>query len=926
MLEVSPVDLQKQATNRGKGNGASYVPWIWIGEFPNQGEEKCLHGRKVARQHMLLSQIERHLFEIAEEDPNIIDIREQYPLDPKITQEIADRLVVRHPTDNTRRRLFIMTTDFLLDSINGKEAWAVKHSLNLRDERTLQKLEIEKEYWKQLGIPWHLYTEKEAGIYGSINSKYLTEDLLINGSDPTLKHIVVTAAQELLKLPTPLDAAGQKLDVQLGLRNTSLHILKEVLRNREWDYNPYACNLRHDAVLIAHHKDGSPIIRPQAGVEIKWEDYQSSKISTIRDNMYLQRNEIRTKKLRKVKAKKPKQSKIKPRKIHTQPPKATKKQLQVTEVIRPYNGELFFGTLGRLYESLGKPPVTTFLKYIFGSVNTNPGTDIALKLNKLSERLPPKLRPNIEKLRNNHTLEPYILGFVTWANKSKYQLQAKLKSCPQCRVEDSANKGEAYWHRIHQIDKIAWCPTHECALEVSKRPSIRQGQTRVYSPEFFSPDESEPTKIINPGSKQVHLVFIQMVQAILNKRNIPWEKELKSIWGELERQGFTRGKQVDGWKVLATAKEKFGEDMENLYQIPNNAKGRRIVSNILNSADPNPHRILFLHALLDLPVWKQKAEAVRAPIDYRESRKGVAVKKRNRRKVFLAEIKGKLPSERVAAFNEMLDTDRLWVTKLEETRGKRREKSKTKLCALDAIMADKVRTIAANLRNIAGKPVWIKTSTIIKEAKTDGPAVHKCRKQVLTSKALAEATESLKDIMKRRIEWAKSQVEGSAIHGWEFKCFAGVRGLKEQAEVPEEHTIAWINERKSQEEQKAAQELDGHAAAAVAKAAFKCRQTNKRPIWVKLSNILKAAGKDAELIKQCAEQELTKAALHREIDTADTLISRRIEWAKQVIPKGKYLNRYDIKRLLGVKGWKKPPTIKTLKPLLERSCKTMPPS
>ena len=70
------------------------------------------------------------------------------------------------------------------------------------------------------------------------------------------------------------------------------------------------------------------------------------------------------------------------------------------------------------------------------------------------------------------------------------------------------------------------------------------------------------------GDKENHRQFVKMVQDILSQRTIPWDDELTSLWGEMERQGYTRGRYVDGWKVLAAGKERFGDDLQTLFQMP----------------------------------------------------------------------------------------------------------------------------------------------------------------------------------------------------------------------------------------------------------------------------------------------------------------------------------------------------------------------
>ncbi|MDF2569364.1 MAG: hypothetical protein K0R55_968 [Sporomusa sp.] len=61
-----------------------------------------------------------------------------------------------------------MTTDFLVDVKNEGNtqliAICVKPSQKLKETRIREKLEIEQFYWRELGIPWKIVTEKEIPV------------------------------------------------------------------------------------------------------------------------------------------------------------------------------------------------------------------------------------------------------------------------------------------------------------------------------------------------------------------------------------------------------------------------------------------------------------------------------------------------------------------------------------------------------------------------------------------------------------------------------------------------------------------------------------------------------------------------------------------------------------------------------------------
>lgn len=152
---------------RGKGEFEQYQPWLTVRDVPSTGRVARIPGTKINRIYHTLSDLERNAFLIFEWSDKIIDIREQYPiLDRDKTAEIADILGFKHPVYPNTKTKTVVTLDFLLTAKDksGKlttYARSIKPSSELTDERTIQKLLIERQYFMQEGINWAVITEKE---------------------------------------------------------------------------------------------------------------------------------------------------------------------------------------------------------------------------------------------------------------------------------------------------------------------------------------------------------------------------------------------------------------------------------------------------------------------------------------------------------------------------------------------------------------------------------------------------------------------------------------------------------------------------------------------------------------------------------------------------------------------------------------------
>lgn len=142
---------------RGQGVGPNYRGWLNIWDVPSKGRRHRIYCAKVGRELHLLSDLERQCAFAGEYMPEVVDIREQFPLLPVWeTQQIAIDLGIRHPRDPGTQHDIVMTTDqvWTLNVPGGSVVRAinVKYSADRRDPRVIEKRTIEAEYWKRRGI------------------------------------------------------------------------------------------------------------------------------------------------------------------------------------------------------------------------------------------------------------------------------------------------------------------------------------------------------------------------------------------------------------------------------------------------------------------------------------------------------------------------------------------------------------------------------------------------------------------------------------------------------------------------------------------------------------------------------------------------------------------------------------------------------
>lgn len=164
---------------RGQGELALYKPWLTIQDVPSSGRVHRTIGWKTEREHHFLSDLEYNYFCLCDWADNVIDIREQFPLDRGVTIAIAQECGIKHSVDIKTKTPIVMTTDFFLTVREGKQliykARTLKLSKDLNNKRIIEKFEIERLYWERQGVDWSIVTEQEIPADLVNNLKYIKQ-------------------------------------------------------------------------------------------------------------------------------------------------------------------------------------------------------------------------------------------------------------------------------------------------------------------------------------------------------------------------------------------------------------------------------------------------------------------------------------------------------------------------------------------------------------------------------------------------------------------------------------------------------------------------------------------------------------------------------------------------------------------------------
>lgn len=155
-----------------------------------------------------------------------------------------------------------------------------------------------------------------------------------------------------------------------------------------------------------------------------------------------------------------------------------------------YPGELLYSAIARYQIRSGNLSPKLTVEELFSSRNITATADLPCGLDNLVNNLPPYSSITVENLIRQHTLYPYYAPFLP--PKRARQIQASMKGinggdihtragimasaistpqyfrfCSECLQEDLEKYGETYWHRLHQIPGVLFCPTHKIPLQNS---------------------------------------------------------------------------------------------------------------------------------------------------------------------------------------------------------------------------------------------------------------------------------------------------------------------------------------------------------------------------------------------------------------------------------------------------------------------------
>jgi Tn7-like transposition protein D/TniQ len=159
----------------------------------------------------------------------------------------------------------------------------------------------------------------------------------------------------------------------------------------------------------------------------------------------------------------------------------------------PYPDEILYSIFARYSDRMRYSSAQAVIQDLWGYKGKTVSVSFPNGLGRLINNLPPKHIHTVDSLIDNHTLLPFYEPFLPTSRIA--QLRSTMEAskvnsvpsvmglrtgqfstectrfCPCCVEEDRKQFSECYWHRVHQIPGIEYCPSHKMYLQTCNIPA-----------------------------------------------------------------------------------------------------------------------------------------------------------------------------------------------------------------------------------------------------------------------------------------------------------------------------------------------------------------------------------------------------------------------------------------------------------------------
>jgi hypothetical protein len=236
-----------------------------------------------------------------------------------------------------------------------------------------------------------------------------------------------------------------------------------------------------------------------------------------------------------------------------------------------YRDELFYSMAARYHRHVGNVAFRDTSGELFGDRFMRPTFDLPSHLPAFLDRVPPERHLSVERLALEHTHLPYYTAYLP-AERREEALRrmvaggrslhvslglngflvpavSALRFCPSCLAEMTAEEGEWWWRRAHQLPGVLVCPDHGCSLRVSTVSLLSRDHHAfaAASPSTCRPDA--PALLPNVSGESVERlrrVSEESARLLVSPGHFKTSDERKEFYRAcLGQAGFLKSTQID---------------------------------------------------------------------------------------------------------------------------------------------------------------------------------------------------------------------------------------------------------------------------------------------------------------------------------------------------------------------------------------------
>ena len=289
----------------------------------------------------------------------------------------------------------------------------------------------------------------------------------------------------------------------------------------------------------------------------------------------------------------------------------------------PYPDECYYSVLCRYFVRSGSTSNKRTIKELFGNAQClstsvffpirldcvdiwiSPGTGVTRKSITAGHTMypymammyPPKLRQEMNRVIAGE-VPVFDLDFI--GTQRSFDLWPKhLRYCPRCTREDIALYGEAYWHRAHQLQGMAYCTKHLVRLADSCMPMRKTTMNFHPASDVITDDNEDRTHdSLAPHKEKFLKIGRESEWLLAHGMSVDWDFDFQAKYKRLlrEKDIVTIQGIADYDLIVSRFQEYWGEDfLLSLYSLMSDTRDwiRQIQAARLMSFKPIYHILLM---------------------------------------------------------------------------------------------------------------------------------------------------------------------------------------------------------------------------------------------------------------------------------------------------------------------------------------------